>query len=126
MNAIGGVHSSKFDGDAIGACVSGEDRSSTIMIGSVIDVHRGAGHGHRVWRRSWPVFFITGRLLGAGAKPDQGRLITGPCSSLRYSFFCGCPDGPRTPVHHPQQWPRPGRDRPNVAEHLVYARVDVR
>ncbi|MGB6949184.1 MAG: GMC family oxidoreductase [Methyloceanibacter sp.] len=120
VNAIGVGHPPKFDGDAIGACVTGE-----------IELHDHDQLDHSMFLQEGvmpsalapllPVFFISGgRLLGAAQSLIKG-VYHGPLQTLHTFFVVSHDDacGRISLINGRAQveWP-------HVAEQPVYARVD--
>ncbi len=120
VNAIGVGHPPKFDGDAIGACVTGE-----------IELHDPDRLDHSMFIQEGvmpsalapllPVFFIAGgRLLGAAQSLIKG-VYHGPLQTLHTFFVVSHDDAcGRITLSNGRaqvEWP-------NVAEQPVYARVD--
>ncbi|TFG86431.1 MAG: GMC family oxidoreductase [Hyphomicrobiales bacterium] len=120
VNAIGVGHPPKFDGDAIGACVTGE-----------IELHDHDQLDHSMFLQEGvmpsalapllPVFFISGgRLLGAAQSLIKG-VYHGPLQTLHTFFVVSHDDacGRISLINGRAQveWP-------HVGEQPVYARVD--
>jgi cholesterol oxidase len=120
VNAIGVGHPPKFEGDAIGACVTGE-----------IELHDHDRLDHSMFLQEGvmpsalapllPVFFIAGgRLLGAAQSLIKG-VYHGPLQRLHTFFVVSHDDAcGRITLSNGRaqvEWP-------NVAEQPVYARVD--
>ena len=106
VNAIGVGHPPKFDGDAVGACVTGE-----------IELHDDDRLDHSMFLQEGvmpsalapllPVFFIAGgRLLGAAQSLIKG-VYHGPLQTL-HTFFVVSHDDANGRIT-PEQGPRPGR-----------------
>jgi len=120
VNAIGVGHPPKFDGDAVGACVTGE-----------IELHDDDRLDHSMFLQEGvmpsalapllPVFFIKGgRLLGAAQSLIKG-VYHGPLQSL-HTFFVVSHDDANGRITLNKG--RAQVEWPNVAEQPVYARVD--
>jgi len=120
VNAIGVGHPPKFDGDAVGACVTGE-----------IELHEDDRLDHSMFLQEGvmpsalapllPVFFIAGgRLLGATQSLIKG-VYHGPLQSL-HTFFVVSHDDANGRITLSKG--RAQVEWPNVAEQPVYARVD--
>ena len=120
VNGVGVGHPPKFVGDAIGACVTGEielydgdrlDRSMFIQEGVMPSALAPL----------LPVFFISGgKLIGAAQTLIKG-VYQGPLQSL-YTFFVVSHDDARGRIRLENG--KAQIDWPNVADQLVYARVD--
>jgi cholesterol oxidase len=120
VNAIGVGHPPKFNGDAVGACVTGE-----------IELHDDDRLDHSMFLQEGvmpsalapllPVFFIAGgRLLGATQSLIKG-VYHGPLQSL-HTFFVVSHDDANGRITLSKG--RAQVEWPNVAEQPVYARVD--
>jgi cholesterol oxidase len=120
VNAIGVGHPAKFDGDAVGACVTGQ-----IELPDPEDFERGLTIQEGVLPSALapllPVFFISGgRLLGAAQSLIKG-VYQGPLVHL-HTFFVVSHDEAKGRIHLDKGAAKV--DWPNVAEQGVYARVD--
>lgn len=120
VNAIGVGHPSKFDGDAVGACVTGQ-----IELPDPGDFRHGLTIQEGVLPSALapllPVFFISGgRLLGAAQSLIKG-VYQGPLAHL-HTFFVVSHDEAKGRIRLDNGATK--IDWPNVAEQCVYARVD--
>ena len=120
VNAIGVGHPSKFDGDPVGACVTGQ-----IELPDPDDFEHGLTIQEGVLPSALapllPVFFISGgRLLGAAQSLIKG-VYQGPLSHL-HTFFVVSHDEAKGRIYLDKGVAK--IDWPNVAEQGVYARVD--
>jgi cholesterol oxidase len=120
VNAIGVGHPSKFDGDAVGACVTGQ-----IELSDPHDFEHGLTIQEGVLPSALapllPVFFISGgRLLGAAQSLIKG-VYQGPLAHL-HTFFVVSHDEAKGRIRLDKGAVK--IDWPSVAEQGVYARVD--
>jgi cholesterol oxidase len=120
VNAIGVGHPLKFDGDPVGACVTGQ-----IELPDPDNFEHGLTIQEGVLPSALapllPVFFISGgRLLGAAQSLIKG-VYQGPLTHL-HTFFVVSHDEAKRRIHLDKGAVK--IDWPNVAEQGVYARVD--
>jgi cholesterol oxidase len=120
VNAIGVGYPAKFDGDAVGACVTGQ-----IELPDPEDFECGLTIQEGVLPSALapllPVFFISGgRLLSAAQSLIKG-VYQGPLSHL-HTFFVVSHDEAKGRIRLDKGAAK--IDWPNVAEQDVYARVD--
>ena len=120
VNAVGVGHPSKFDGDSVGACVTGQ-----IELPDPDNFERGLTIQEGVLPSALapllPVFFVSGgRLLSAAQSLVKG-VYQGPLAHL-HTFFVVSHDEASGRIRLDKG--RAKIDWPNVADQGVYARVD--
>jgi cholesterol oxidase len=120
VNAIGVGHPAKFDGDPVGACVTGQ-----IELPNPDNFEHGLTIQEGVLPSALapllPVFFISGgRLLGAAQSLIKG-VYQGPLTHL-HTFFVVSHDEAKGRIYLDKGVAKV--DWPNVAEQGVYTRVD--